>query len=44
MHSLGARAGDKIVYFMGIDKARFEAEFADFIEIKKKADSLVRAD
>ena len=28
---------------MGIDKARFEAEFADFIEIKKKADSLVRA-
>lgn len=23
MHSLGARAGDKIVYFMGIDKARF---------------------
>ena len=28
---------------MGIDKTRFEAEFADFIEIKKKADSLVRA-
>ena len=27
---------------MGIDKARFEAEFAEFIEIKKKADSLVR--
>ena len=23
MHSMGARAGDKIVYFMGIDKARF---------------------
>ena len=23
MHSLGAKAGDKIVYFMSIDKARF---------------------
>jgi 3-hydroxyacyl-[acyl-carrier-protein] dehydratase len=23
MHSLNAKAGDKIVYFMGIDKARF---------------------
>ncbi len=28
---------------MGIDKERFESEFADFIEIKKKADTLVRS-
>ena len=28
---------------MGIDAARFEAEFADYIETKKKADSLQRA-
>lgn len=28
---------------MGIDRERFESEFGEFIEVKKKADSLVRA-
>ncbi len=28
---------------MGIDRERFEAEFGEFLEVKKKADTLIRA-
>lgn len=28
---------------MGIDRERFESEFGEFLEVRKKADSLVRA-